>query len=152
MVVCSKTFYVLSNQKLITKDIRQNGDHANLYNIRVWCFEKMFYSQKHEKLFIKTDFYGLYSDHMLVFDMKNDFFYFHQNVLHTDRKEHRVFAARKDGEVYSVAVQKTETLIRNETRSLKFVDGKQLVDGKVEWSNFERKNFDASYLWAACYV
>ena len=64
----------------------------------------------------------------------------------------RVFAARKDGEVYSVGAQKTENLIRKEIRSLKFVDNKQLVDGKEEWKSFERKNFDVSYLWAACYV
>ena len=117
----------------------------------------MFYS--HEKLFIKADFYQpeRHADHLLVYDMRNDFFYLHPNTAPScaDQKEKRVvFAARRDGEVYSAGVRSTGAprTVRNEIRRWRVVDGKHLVDGGEEWASVDRRSYDEGFMWSACYV
>ena len=164
MVICKKSFRILKNQKLSFENIKLDRVCMNLESIRMFSFEKMFYSEKHEKLFIKTDFtdnfyidlYESFDKCMLVFDLKNDYFYFHEKVLPFSRydKDKRAFAAGKDGKVYSVSVHSTGTLkrIRSEIRTLKMIENECLVDDKVEWNNFERKYYSEGHLCSACYV
>ena len=164
MVICKNSFRILKNQKLSFENIKLERFCMNLESIRMFSFEKMFYSEIHEKLFIKTDFtdnfyidlYESFDKCMLVFDLKNDYFYFHEKVLPFSRydKDKRAFAAGKDGKVYSVSVHSTGTLkrIRSEIRTLNIIENERLVDDKVEWNNFERKYYSEGHLCSACYV
>ena len=62
----------------------------------------MFCSE--EELFIKIRFTDSYSEVLLVFDMKQDVFYFQENFFPSrhDCKEQQLFAACRDGKVYGL--------------------------------------------------
>ena len=72
LVICAKTLLVLSNQKLLLdKQITKN-------EFATFTFEKIFYLEKHQKLYIK-----LYKDSsvVLIFDLRNHEINFESNMF-----------------------------------------------------------------------
>ena len=104
-------------------------------------------------LFIKIRFTESYREVMLVFDMKQDVFYFQENPFLSchDGKEQKLFAACRDGEGYAVTVRPVDGGICSEIRTLG-VEDERLADGGLKWMNFEEKYLHEGFLLSACYV
>ena len=113
LTICEKSLRVLKNQKLSTKS-KTLAEGILDEDTEITDFEKMFVCQKQEKLFIRMTFYH-YDDlddktekKVLIFDMKNDFFYCGaDNVIpsislspHSYEMGYLDFTLGKDGIVY----------------------------------------------------
>ena len=159
LVICCKSFRVLKNNKLSAENVKLGSDFPELDEIAMWNFEKMFYSEKHEKIFIKTDCYirENFGKHVLVFDLKRDYFYFDGNVqlpssLRVRNTEE--FTTCKDGRVYLVSYYNSYSRkICGEIRVFDFVENKQLVDRGVIWESAKDEKCNGhGKLWSACFV
>ena len=105
LIICSKSFQILKNEKLSAR--------IRFYeNVYLKNFEKMFFCQKKEKLYIKVPKSSLRIgrcnpyEKVLVFDMKYNFFYFVENFLPSSLPfggylEFK-FTLGRDGTVYGV--------------------------------------------------
>ena len=154
LTICIKSFDILKNQKLA--EVVKLDKDVNLRN-----FEKMLYDRKQEKLYILEICFYYYEpwEQVLVFDMKNDSFYFVENFLpssYTDCSEFK-FTFGKDGKVYGVRqyrskISKHEFHHWTEIRAFQLENDK-LVDGGVKWKNFEvSTSKDYPEITSACFV
>ena len=147
LVICGKTFRVLKNQKLSDQDVRLDCD---LEKVEMWSFEKLFYSEKCQKLFIKADCLN-FDKHVLVFDMKRDFFYFYKDFYYLEGAK---FAASRGGRVHAISRYRSEVCVlslRTEVRVFKFNENERLVgDTRIAWRSAEPGS-DGRVL-SACFV
>ena len=142
----------MKNGKLSDENVRIDREFKKVIGDEMWTFEKLFYSDYHKKLFIKLSMVSQ-TKYVVVFDMKNDFFYSHRNFLTSNPcyKEKRVFAPCRDGSNVGVYYSEGAKTTRSEIRTLKF-DDDELVDGGVKLKIVEKNYFFERYLWSACYV
>lgn len=147
LTICCKSFRVLKNRRLSAENIKVN--HGILKKIRFKNFEKIFYYEKLEKLFIRTDCIEL-CDHVLVFDLKSDFLYFDKSSIMSSTRLH--FATCRDGTIHGVGYKhcKNLDLFCSEIRSFKF-EKELLVKEGIKWRNVEDIDF-APYVTSAFYV
>ena len=135
LTICDKSFKILENKKL-SKDIELNPD------IDRATFEKMFYCEKQQKLFIKNQT-SVYNgdDKALVFDMKNDRFYHIENFLSESTPFYPAeFKIGMDGKIYGIfhyysRISEHEQLQHcTEIRTFE-LENDRLVDDGVEWES-----------------
>ena len=161
LVICIKSFNILKNRKLSAENVRLDWDFLKLEKIKMLSFEKLFYSEKHDKLFIRTDCYDVksfgFGKFVLVFDLKRDLFYFNANILPlspTNRRNMMEFTSCKDGIVYLVdSYYNDDCEVCSEIRVFSFVEGEKLVDDGVIWESVkDERSVGDGHPWSACFV
>ena len=162
LTVCDKSLKTLKDQKL-SNNIKLDR------KVDQTVFEKMFYFEKEEKLFIKnpTSRYSYDEwDMVLVFDMKNDRFYYTEHFL-PSRMRHTLnddlefkFALGKDDEVYGIRqyhlmISGNQFQYRTEIRKFRLDDDK-LVDDVIAWEEAAdysvEDSEDFSEITSLCFV
>ena len=105
LVICSKSLKIWRNKKLSA----ERGIEGVYENVNLKNFEKMFFCQNREKLYIKIPTFGWAVnpyEKVLVFDMKYHWFYFTKNFLPSTLPFGRYlefkFALGTDGTVYGI--------------------------------------------------
>ena len=162
LVLCSKTFRVLKNRKLSTENVRlglQIG-FRRLREVEMWAFKKLFFSEKHKKLFIKINC-GNWNNqsrdmYVLVFDIKRDFFYFDGNILPLfplNKSNRGMFATCKDGKVHVVSSNQNFNGICSEIRRFKFDENERLAIDGVVWKSMRYPSSNGcGAVLSACFV
>ena len=84
MTICVKTLHISTNNQFSTFNIKNSND-VNLKNLRMRCVQKIIFSEKYHKLYIRINSKSLGNYNpwgkVLVYDLKNNWFYFHKNFL-----------------------------------------------------------------------
>ena len=139
LIVCVQSLKVLYRDKLFSERFIQNN------KIQVISFEMMFFHQKQEKLFIKTPEASFYDENpwknVLVFDMKNNVFYFVANFLpfNVSSSLNLKFTSKNDT-VYGIRQLKLRSTLFNKTKYsteiLTFhIENNKLVEDGVKYQN-----------------
>ena len=140
LTICNKSFDILENQRLSERI--EIDKFINLTN-----FETMFYHEKQEKLFMLQTCFYFYEqfEQVLVFDMKNNSFYFTHSILPSsppiDDYHQIVYAFSKDGSVYVIGqyhrlISELELQHWTEIRSFQ-LENDELVGGELQWRGAE---------------
>ena len=161
LVICVKSFRVLKNRKLSAENVRLDWDVLKLDKIQMLSFEKMFYSEEREKLFIRTTCYDMktfgFGKFVLVFDLKHDLFYFNADILPLSppsRRNMMEFTSCKGGKVYLAnSYYNDDCEVCSEVRVLSFAENEKLVDDGAVWESAnDERSVDDGHPCSACFV
>ena len=151
LVICSKTFRIISDQRLSNMSVNlKRGQRLDDFNFEK--FEKMFYYEKKERLYIKINCSDIGRrdpwESVLVFDMRNNNFYVHNNFLPRLTPFYKSynfkFTVSKSGTIYGVRrcyANNDLSLVCTEVRAFRF-EFNMLIDGGVKWKSEERLNYN----------
>ena len=144
LTVCVKTLRGIENEKLSTKTVElTKGTKKEEFVMK--NFEKMFFYVKREKLFIRTNnkCFGAYDpfDKVLVFDLKNDYFYLTAEFLPLLKPVHDNYnfkftpPARDSNSLYGIRYMFTDRTDERptEVRSFQLRNDKLVENGGVKW-------------------
>ena len=150
LTIHTESFDILQNQKLsefvkATYNSQSYNDVRLRRDFGLTNFEIMFCHEKQEKLFMVQSRGAIYHDtnpweKLLVFDMRNNRFYFIENLLplsFTAKINYQSkFAVGKDGKIHAMCQYGSEECeIVSEIRTFK-MESDKLVDDGVLWENF----------------
>ena len=167
LTVCAKTFRIMKNEKLSTKNITLKSG-TKIRDFVMMNFEKIFFCKEQAKLIIRTSSnrFGGYNpfvkaiikEQFLIFDLKNDWFYFSEDFLpelSTSNENHKLKftpSVRSSGLLYGIRFSDEFWNQRpTEVRSFQLRNDK-LVENCGVKLKFSEDSTRESEIMSACFV
>ena len=165
LTICVETLSMVNNQQLSDFNINL-GEEINIKEFQMENFEKIFFIEKTHKLYIRINpgCTGNYNPwvKVLVFDLKDKYFYFHENFLPATTPAYfnyeLNFTTSQDGTVYGVRkcrYGKHFNKMFTELRAFEF-QNENLVETGLLWRKSEDSSpeslLDPPTVISACFV
>ena len=153
LVICKKSMSILEDQKLSAKNEKLK---KGMMVQQMEKLEKLFFDEKRNKMLIKV--VGPDCDNtVLVFDMKNDCFYFQENLLPPSAPsfDRLQFVSGRNGVIYAIHCYYSTRVELFKTEMIKFnLENGSLVHDGVMWETDDgaREYPKIKRITLACFV
>ena len=141
VTICIETMTVVNNQiltdciKFGTGGVMTQKESIQKINLKINDLEKLFFLKKEQKCFIDFPYYA---EHLfLVFDIKNQYFYFVEDIIPNSKNFKNVyvrFTVDKDDLMYMYRRYHTNSGLRQEIRTFLYCNDK-LIDAGIKWKD-----------------